>query len=206
MNEEKIEKLWDWFSANEKRIRDCMENDSAIERDYVVENLDNLILDMGVFSWQIGQGIHKPWYLTISPNGDIELIKKSRKIIASAPDHSNWEFHYCKPAKDWDRQFSIYDDDMIKQTINASDWKYVALHHEDGLVELILEAKNIAHLDNDTARTAADLVVINEIGEEAKILSLSSIDIVDQLDQIYDSRKAEINKLRRHFIEIRSKL
>ena len=116
-----------------------------------------------------------------------------------------WEFHYCKPAKDWDRQFNIYDDNMIKQAINASEWMYVALHHSEGLIELMLEAKNIAHLDTDTARTAAELVVINEIGEEAKILNILSIKIVDQLDEIHASNKSNLDLLNKNFHEIMRK-
>ena len=201
MNDDKIEALWNWFINNERQIRDCVENESSIDRKYIVDNLDNLVLDMGRFSWEIGLGTHKPWFLTISPNGDRDLMMISKDIMANAPDFENWEFNYSKPAKDWDREFELYDDNMIKQKINASNWKCVALKSEDG-IEIILEAGNIAHLDNDTARTAADIVVVNEIGEESKILNICSIDIVNQLDNAHDSRKTEINNLRKHLNEI----
>jgi hypothetical protein len=87
---------------------------------------------------------------------------------------------------------------MTKQTINASDWKYVALQHEDGMIALILEAKNIGHLDSDTASTAANLVVLNEIGEETKIQNICSIDIVHQLEDKYDSSKYDIKNLKKY--------
>lgn len=202
MNDDKIESLWAWFSKNEQRIRDYIGNESASERDYIVEHLDNLILDMGVFSWEIGHGLNKPWFLTISPNGDKDLMKKSKNIIAAAPDLIDWEYNFSKPAKDWDRRFNIYDDNMIEQKINASSWQFVAIQIEDGMIELILEAKNIGHLDNYTAKTAADLVVINEIGEETKILNIRSIDIVDQLEKAHDSRKTEIGTLKKHLKEM----
>ena len=197
MNEEKIEKLWKWFFSNEQKIRDCIENKSASEQDYIIEQLNNLILDLGMFTWEIGPGINKPWFFTISPNGDKDLIKKSRKIIDSAPDHADWEFNYCKPAKDWDRNFILYDNFMNEQKIDASNWKYVALQNKDGMIKLILEAKNVGHLDSDTAKTAANLVVLNEIGEENKIYRISSVEIVDELDKKHDSRKADIKDLKK---------
>ncbi|MBN4081523.1 peptidase S41 [bacterium AH-315-C07] len=200
MNEIKIENLWKWFIANEQQIIDSVENESV--PDYIVENLDNLILDIGMFTWEIGPGKIKPWFLTISPNGDKDLIKVSQKIIDYAPDLNNWEYNYSKPAKEWDRKFTIYDSNMDEQDIDASNWKYVALPYEDDKIELILEAKNIAHLDNDTAATAANLFVTNEIGEENKIQKIFSVNIVDQLENEHDSRKSEINCLNEHLKKI----
>ena len=201
MNDEKIKALWKWFLDNERHIRKCVENDSSPHRKYIVDSLDNLVLDMGRFSWQIGPGTQRPWFLTISPNGDRELMTVSKEIMSNAPDLDDWEFNYCRPAKNWDREFSLYDDNMIQQKINASNWKCIALNSEGG-IEIMLEADNIAHLDNETARTAADIVVINEIGEEAKILNVCSVAIVAQLESTYDSRKTEIKNLRKHLYEI----
>ncbi len=204
MNEEKIDNLWKWFLNNEKVIRDCIENDSVSKKEYVVEHLDNLVLDLGVFAWEISPGINKPWSFTISPNGDKELIKKSKKIIESAPDLTDWEFHYSKPAKDWNREFTIFDSFMTKQTINASGWKYVAIQQKDGMIALLLEAKNMEHIDSETASTAADLVILNEIGEETKIYHICTIDIVHQLDDEHASRKADIKHLKKHIDEIKN--
>ena len=203
MNDEKIKNLWKWFFSNEHQIRDCIETESASERVYIIETLDNLVLDLGVFTWEIGPGINKPWSFTISPNGDKNLMKMSKKIIDNAPDLVDWEFNYSKPPKDWDSKFTIFDGYMTKQTINASDWKYVALQHEDGMIALILEAKNIGHLDSDTASTAANLVVLNEIGEETKIQNICSINIVHQLEDKHNSRKYDITNLKKHIHELR---
>ena len=91
---------------------------------------------------------------------------------------------------------------MNEQHIDASNWKYVALKNEDGMIELILEATNIPHLDRDTATIAADLFVTNEIGEETKIQLIFSVDIVGQLESKYNSRKAGIQKLKKHLDEL----
>lgn len=199
LNDTKIENLWRWFVANEKQIIDSFQNESLAN--HIVENLDNLILDFGMFTWEIGPGKVKPWFLTISPNGDRDLIRVSQKIIEHAPNLDDWEFNYCKPAKDWDRRFIIYDSNMNEQNIDASNWKYVMLRNEDGMIDLILEAMNITHLDHDTARTAADIIVTSEIGEETKIQKILSVDIVDKLERQYNSRKTEIQYLKKHLNE-----
>lgn len=195
MNSEKIEKLWNWFYDNENRILDCIENDNTIDQPYIKEQLDNLILDIGLFSWEIGHGSNKPWFFTISPNGDKDLLEKSKTIIISAPELEKWQFHYCKPAMDWDRKFSIYDSFMDLQDIDASEWKFVAEKSGENKVEIILEAPNIKHLDGDTAMQAADLVVINEIGEEIKIRNISNIKILDELEANFKNRKEEIQNM-----------
>lgn len=199
LNDTKIENLWRWFVANENQIKDSFQNESLAN--YIVENLDNLILDLGMFTWEIGPDKVKPWFLTISPNGDRDLIRVSQKIIEHAPNLDDWEFNYCKPAKDWDRKFIIYDSNMNEQNIDASNWKYVMLRNEDGMIDLILEAKNITHLDHNTARTAADIIVTSEIGEEIKIQKILSVDIVDKLERQYNSRKTEIQYLKKHLNE-----
>ncbi len=199
LNDTKIENLWRWFVANENQIIDSFQNESLAN--YIVENLDNLILDFGMFTWEIGSGKVKPWFLTISPNGDRDLIRVSQKIIEHAPNLDDWEFNYCKPAKDWDRKFIIYDSNINEQNIDASNWKYVMLRNEDGMIDLILEAKNITHWDHDTARTAADIIVTSEIGEETKIQKILSVDIVDKLERQYNSRKTEIQYLKKHLNE-----
>ena len=199
LNDTKIENLWRWFVSNENQIIDSFQNESLAN--YIVENLDNLILDFGMFTWEIGPGKVKPWFLTISPNGDRDLIGVSQKIIEHAPNLDDWEFNYCKPAKDWDRKFIIYDSNMNEQNIDASNWKYVMLRKEDGMIDLILEAKNITHLDHDTVRTVADIIVTSEIGEETKIRKILSVDIVEELKRQYNSRKTEIQYLKRHLNE-----
>ena len=200
MNDIKIENLWRWFVANEQQIIDAMLNESG--SDNIIENIDNLILDFGMFSWEIGQGKNKPWFFTISPNGDRERIKISQEIVEYAPNLDSWEFNYSKPAIDWDRKFIIYDSIMNEQHIDASNWKYVALQNKDGMIELILEATNITHLDRDTAKNGADLFVTNEIGEETKIQLILSVDIVGQLESQYNSKKTGIQDLKKHLDEL----
>ena len=204
MNDNKIEKLWQWFSDNEQEIRDGIDSESTSERDYIVKQLNELILDLGAFYWEIGPGLDKAWYLTISPNGRKDLLTISKRIMASAPNLDQWEYNFSKPANDWDRQFKLHDEYMTEQLVNASDWSFVATQNENGMIEIILEADNITHLDADTAKSAADLVVLNEIGEAAKILNVVSIDIVQQLESHHTEQKTEIQYLTKQVEEFLS--
>jgi len=204
MSSEEVENLWSWFYHNHNHIIDCIENESDAERDHIIDQLDDLILTLGVFTWEIGPGSIKSWQLTISPNGDAELLKKSKEIMERAPDLPYWEFNYSKSAKEWDRQTLIYDENMIQQEIDATNWQYVALQQDDGMVELIMEASNISDLDQETAVSAANLVVMNEIGEETKIEQICKVDIVGQLGAEYEKQKSVINNLKKHIDELAS--
>ena len=95
----KTEALWDWFTANAGRIKSFIEQQSESEREYIVHSLNNLILDLGNFSWDIETGRYTRWMFIISPNGDRELLEKSINIINAAPVLEDWEFHYCKLLK-----------------------------------------------------------------------------------------------------------
>ena len=198
--EDKIEKFWCWFEMNEHRITLAIDNESAA--DSLVEDLDNLILDLGAFSWEAGPGKNKTWFLTISPNENKVLLEVSKRIIAAAPNLEDWEFNYFKHAKNWNRKFVIYDDLMNEQKIDASNWKFAALNYVDDMIEIIIEADNIQHLDRETAQTAAELVVMNEIGEEIKINKIKAVAIVNELDEPSSSNKSDIQYLKAHLLDI----
>ena len=109
--EEKIEIFWSWFAMNESKLSFAIEHESGAET--LVEDLNNLILDLGAFSWEAGPGMNKTCFLTISPNENKALLDVSKSIMDAAPNLENWQFNYFKPAKNWDRKFVIYDDLMM---------------------------------------------------------------------------------------------
>ena len=111
------------------------------------------------------------------------------------------EFNYFKPAKDWDRKFVIYDDLMNEQPVDATNWNFVALKHQDEMIALIIEANNIVQLDKETALTAASLVVLSEIGEEFKMNKIAVIDVVSILDDQYSSNRKSIEYLKNHLLD-----
>lgn len=201
MSTENIDALWDWFTTHEQKIKDAIDKGSDFDREYIVENLNNLILAMGMLSWEIGPGKETAWSLTISPNGDRKRMLTTRQIIESAPPMADWEFHYCKPAKDWDRSFQLYDDFMAEHSIDASDWHFV-VSLQEGLIHILLEAPDTARLDPYTAQTAAELVVINEIGEETKILHVGAVELAPTFTDELAASKAGIAYLKRWVEEL----
>jgi len=183
-----------------KKIIYCVDNEIVDEQQEIVSQIDNLVLDLGRFSWEIAPGKKKPWAFTISPNGDKKLLEQSRNIINSAPELNKWEFNYSKPAKDWDRKFSLYDENVDLQEIDASSWKFVAITGSDKKMDLLIEGPNISYLDTETAKLAAEQVVLNEIGEEARILYVSSIKIEFSLQGQFAKEKKGINLMKQLFL------
>lgn len=201
LNEEKILKFWQWFVKNEGTIKNCIENESSADREVVVDQLNEHILSIGTLTWDIGLDDTNSWFLTVSPNGDKDLFKVTKEIMSYAPDHMNWVFYSSKPAKIWDRTFGVYNTDFDVVDIDASYWHYIAFEEEDGRLELIIEARNIIHLDYETALTAANQFVIHEIGEALKIERVASVEIVDQLDEEYEETKYSVDELKDHLEE-----
>ena len=170
----KIKQFWNWFMDNESEFREVTDTKR------VVELLNNQVLEFGLFAWEIGKGEQKPHSFTMSPNGDQRRLQLSKELFNQAPESAYWEFNYCKPIKSsWDFTFEVFNNMMIKQTYDASKWQFVLVEEENQKITILLKAKNIVTLDYDDLPAVGDLVVINSIGEEAKIESVKRIEFVD---------------------------
>lgn len=202
LNDDNILGFWQWFVKNENIIKECIENEGSTQKDYVVEQMNEQILSLGMLTWDIGLNDENSWFLMLSPNGKPEMFEVSQKIMDSAPDDMGWLFYSSKPAKVWDRKFTVYDDYMDEKFIDATSWSYVVFEEEDGTLELMIEAKNLPHLDVNVIETAAEQFVIQEIGESTRILLISSIVIIHTLENEYENAKAPITELKEHLEEI----
>jgi len=198
INEDKLEVFWQWFVKNSAAIKKVIEIDDAKEGERIVEELNNFILDFGMFTWDIGQNEHNVWFFLISPNGDPELFLLSQRIMSDAPNHLDWLFLSSRPAKTWDRQFSIYNNEMDLIQIDSSFWSYVAFEDDNGQIELVFEAQNIADLDEETSEFAVNQFLVNEIGEKERIIRISSVTVVPILDEDDMDDRYPINILRSH--------
>lgn len=194
--DEKIEAFWRWFVQNNSFIQNSIQNESAKDRATVVEKMNNYILDLGLFTWDLGLNDENTWFLTISPNGDSELLEISQRIMEDAPTHLEWEFHASKPAKNWNRIFFVYNEQMDEIEIDANEWGFVATPTGDGKIILLLEARNIQMLDIETAEQAANVFLINEIGELAKISLLKDVQIISKLEMNLENLKSPIEHLK----------
>ena len=191
-----IKHFWEWFSQNEYRFRRSTDKKAAVEA------LNNQVLAFGFFSWEIGQGQRKPYYFAISPNGNKQRLQLSKAIMDAAPSLSHWEFHYCKPPKDWDFSFEMYDAFMIKQRFKADNWQYVLLQKKNGRFKILLKAENIQTLDRDDQQAAGKLAVNNILGEQLVIEKIDAIEMVHQFALKYVDYCCELPELGDHFDEV----
>ncbi len=202
VNDDNILRFWQWFVKNENTIKECIENGDSSQREFVVEQMNEHILSLGMLTWDVGLDDDERWFLMLSPNGNKEMLNVSQKTIDAAPEHIGWLFYSSKPAKEWNRKFTIYDSYMDEQFIDSSEWQYVVFEEEDGTLELIIEAKNISQLDPEVAETAVEQFVVQEIGEVTRIQFISSVSITHTLESDYESAKAPITELKEHLDEI----
>jgi hypothetical protein len=197
IEDDNIHKFWQWFVKNESIIKECIENEDSRQRETVVDHLNELILSIGVFTWDVGLNDDENWFLMISPNGNEEMMNIAHEIMEEAPKHMDWHFYAGKPAKKhWNRQFTIYDAEMDAQFIDATRWHFLVFVDEDGSLELVIEAKNSSHLDEETAESAAEYFVTHEVGESMRIRTVSSLVIVSELDKEDEDSKISVNDLK----------
>ena len=174
----KIDDFWEWFSAQEGHIRQVLNGHSQQDKEALVQSLDDKILRLGMFTWELGHGTSRSFYLTISPNGSRELLALSQEIMDYAPHLPHWEFYPAKQPQEWDLSFKLFDEEYIEREVDASSWKFYLDGTDRDQVSIVLEAGNIAHLDHETRETAANLVVTSLLGEEQKILYVREIEII----------------------------
>lgn len=167
-----ITDFWEWFAKNSERLRS-----DNYDRD-LLEKLDRIISDWH-FSWEIGPGVIESNSLTISPNGNKELLHQAGRIIERAPELDTWEFYSSKqPKENWFIARLIYE----KADINALEWTYVLLKYPDGKLEIIIKADNLKSLDTKTRELAIDLVLTNLLGEKRKMEELDFVDTTEEFD------------------------
>lgn len=203
MNPHNISTFWSWFEDNLGRLRAVLQNPAHPDREYVVNGLDQHILAIGMFTWDIETGTTRPWSLIISPNGDRELLELSRTIVEQAPELGDWEFHPAKPRKAQPLQFTVYDEVMDEQPVDATAWRYVLLPAGDGEFSLLVEAGNTAALSDETRQKAADYLVTCLIGEEARIEYVPRMRVVKGLKDEQGAISRPILELWQHLEALR---
>lgn len=197
MNEEQVEEFWQWFVKNEALVKACITNPENDAREFVIENLNNHILSFGPLKWDLGLNDNNEWFFTISPNCDEHLLEITEEIIALAPHFLNWNFNDSVPAKEWDRQFSLYDHEMEILHVDASKWYYIAFAAGEK-VELIIEAPNMNFAQEETVAVAGNLFLMNEIGERLLIERIDKYSLVPELDEEDQEYKYPIGDLKEH--------
>lgn len=197
---EQIDNFWDWFQANESTIIHAIQSTAKSDHSSLVNTLDNLVLSFGRLGWEIGHGAKKPFFLTLSPNNNRELLSITKSIMAAAPVLKSWELNAAKPPVNWDLKFEVLDDDFEEHTIDASVWHQVLTQRSNGSINVLLQAENLSFLDEATQIRSADMVITSVLGEELRIDKINKIKLVDAFETKHQYRKAPIHILRKQVL------
>ncbi|HSQ44293.1 MAG TPA: hypothetical protein VLM16_04810 [Ginsengibacter sp.] len=172
MQDKEILNFWNWFVKNSDNLYPGTYDQN------VLNELDRIITNWGL-TWEIGPALSKNYSLTISPNGDKELLDTTNYIIDKAPQLDGWEFYSTKQPKENWHLLRLVDTGL---EIDASSWTYVLLKYEDEKIEILLKADSLANLDTERKALAVDQILTNLLGEKLKIQKIDFIDVVEKFD------------------------
>ncbi|MDG1914350.1 MAG: hypothetical protein P8I55_07140 [Crocinitomix sp.] len=189
-----ITDFWEWFDLNQALIEAVIEANGHPKTEELIQSLDQHILGMGKIKWEIGNPSPNQFTFMLSPNNERELLEVTKSIIAGAPTLNTWTFYYAAQATGV-FQLQVYDHNMDVQDVDASSWRAIIVPSGDGRFELILEAANIAYLDDDTQMIAADLILTALLGEEEKINCLAGLELSFQLESEQEALAFPVSEL-----------
>jgi hypothetical protein len=176
MPDQSIESFWNWFTVNASRF----DNQSTTD-DFIAE-LDDRILDIGDFTWEVGPGIHKEYQLVISPHGDKDLLKQTRNIVAMAPVLDQWEFYPARQPLQGSPIFILHTD-KGDVSFDASNWQYILYKFPDNTFDIVLKASTIQDFSPTDQAMAACLAIDGIIGEELRIAVFVEIEVVKEFEE-----------------------
>jgi hypothetical protein len=188
----RIEQFWEWFAQN------CQDFGENFDNNVLLDELDSRISQLGDFSWEIGPGKLKENALIISPNGNIGLLPKTKRIIQRAKNCLGWEYYYAKPAKDWNLSFNFETTDNRFIEINVSEWQYSLLRYEDGMFTIIIEAPNLDSLSDTDKLATAEITLDGIMGEELRMQTIREIEVVKEFEKQYQGKDTNIKNLLNH--------
>lgn len=172
-----ITKFWDWFENNLKIIEDVILGRESEKRNEIIDGLDDHILEFGKIKWMLEQPQENHFELVLSPNGDHDLWKTTRRIIQDAPALGHWTFYHAIPPS-VKLEIDIYDHYMNIQTVDARDWSLRLIPEANGVQRLHLSSDfQVDHLDPETFQIAVNIILTNLLGEQKLIEKISCVEI-----------------------------
>lgn len=165
-----IEAFWEWFKENEPKIKEIALSGSAAEQAWLKEQLDQHILSIGKFSWEINQGEQSELELVISPNRDYDLFKTSKKVISESPSLENWSFLASKKANLALDPFELYDVSIELRTFQPSQWQVKV----DGKTIEVFDP-SFEKIDDETCLFAAQIALSSYMGEARYMQEVSKV-------------------------------
>jgi hypothetical protein len=183
----RADEFWAWFAP----IADDLAE--SFDAPTILEELDRRIMDLGNYAWEIGPGLREENALVISPGGDRNLLTATREIVAQAPAIEGWEFHPAKPPKRWNLVFDMDTGNESQMRIDASKWRCALRRDEEGDLEVVIEAPNLADLDEEHRRWAGEIVLDGILGEETRLETIDRVEVV--VDERLSSQAIPIDQI-----------
>lgn len=189
-----IAEFWQWFRSVCGHFGDSFQNRKLIDE------LDSRVARLGQFSWELGPGVHDSHNsaLVLTPCGDPDLLRETREVIEAAPECPGWEFYPAKPPKNWQRKFVLQNDDGSTVDVDASSARYVLLRYPDGVFDVLLADHELAALPESLRETAVEVLLDGELGEERRMMSIHSVDVVGEFEEEMQRRSSSIETLAAH--------
>lgn len=197
VSDKKITEFWNWFANNESELT------SDVLSNQRIEELNNKILDMGDFNWEVREGSQKRNMLIISPGGDLDLLPYTEKIIKLAPELPFWEFYHYKPRKEWDYKLALHTDNQgVKKMLSVEDWQYVLYKFSDKTFDIIFKADNLRGMSEDEKYIISDIVLESILGEEKSLKYIKQIEFVEQFGTKEIGKESSLKNLGNHFEQL----
>jgi len=178
---DEIGDFWNWFLTHKTVLEQVVVSQQHPKTQYIVDGLNQYIVGMGKIKWEVAEPTTGSFSFILSPNSNKETLDITRAIIALAPKLNNWNFHHAYPATG-DLILQVYDQQMELHEINAENWSVVLSNESVPQTELIIQAENVMHLDQDTQLVTVDLMLTQLLGEEVKIDRLAGFDLVYEFE------------------------
>jgi hypothetical protein len=179
-NKTEIEAFWAWFATVASTLAMNFE-DEALQA-----CLTSRLEQLGSFGWEIGPGRMADNCLAISPDGDVEKLESTRRIVAHAPHVPNWEFLAARPSRTEAISFVISTDAGDELQVDAHDWSYVLYRTPRPQFDISIEQANLANASADERYVAAVVVLDALLGEERRLTRIA--DVVPVVEQGEDER------------------
>jgi hypothetical protein len=174
-----IAKFWSWFADVAPELAGDFENEKLLEE------LDTRLSSFRGVAWELGPGATAEHALTVSPDGDAQLLPLTQQIIAHAPSIESWEFHFARQPRSSYLEFSLctrYEKESKSEIeIDARKWRYVLYQFPDGVFDLILEQSNLGGLGEEDRYTAAVVLIDSVLGEATRLARINQIEPVLKL-------------------------
>lgn len=189
IDDQSIINFWGWFQEN---LYD-FEMLALGKKGVTTAEVNSKVNSLGDgFVWEVGPNKSGEFQFVISPNGNLERLRLTKKIVSLSPKLEKWSFCSAKPKKEWDRHLELYKNNE-KITVNFSEWKYFLTGFDNNsFFDVNFVLKPVSELVNVDFYELAGLFVEAELGEELMMDIIDKINIFNELasDQEYDLTEA----------------